>query len=264
MQFALEALAFQIEAHLNNVSLQQHLFSKQVDDIPLNALGNLRSNTFLEDIQQFVDKRFQTVKFKIGINAEDELWRLQRIRDQFPGLAIRLDANQAWSPIAAKHYCRQLEPLSIAYCEEPLSEPSVANYEFLSNNTSIPLALDETVSQDNNWQKLLAYSSAVIIKPMLLGGFTKNIETKQLADTHNNTTVFTSSLESGIGRWLTAILASGSTNRQTAHGISTGRLLDNDVYSDKSYIRNGNYHLDGQRPLKMDMKQLQRVSSRLF
>jgi o-succinylbenzoate synthase len=264
LEFALEALAYQVEAHQNELSLQQQLFSKSISDIQLNALGSLRSSTFIADTQALVDQGFETVKFKVGINVEDELWRLKKIRDHFPELSIRLDANQAWSPIAAKHYCHELEQLSIAYCEEPLSEPTAANYEFLYANTSIPLALDETVSQDKLWQELLPYSSAVIIKPMLVGGFAKNLETKHLAETHNNTTVFTTSLESGIGRWLTANLASGSDNRQTAHGLSTGSLLDNDVYPDNCYISNGIYHLDSQDPLKVDMNQLQSVSSRIF
>ena len=264
LQFGLDALALQKVSHLNEVSLQQQLFSKAVNQIPLNALGDLHADHCLKEVKSITNQGYKTIKFKVGMDIEHEIWQLHRIRKKHPKLSIRLDANQAWSPIAARHHCQKLEELNIEYCEEPLSEPTATNYRFLTEHTSLPLALDESTRQLNNWRELLSYSSAVILKPMLLGSFTTNLETKQLAETLDNKTVFSTSLESGIGRWFTAILASGSENIQTAHGLATGTLLTKDVYPDKPYIYDGSYHFDNRQRLRPDTNHLERVSERLF
>ncbi|MDZ7714701.1 MAG: hypothetical protein U5J95_00660 [Balneolaceae bacterium] len=76
---------------------------------------------------------------------------------------------------------------------------------------------------------------------MVIGAFSKLFATKALVSTHDITTVFTSSLESGIGRMMTATLASGLGAKQTAHGLATGSLLTMDVWDDGTYINNGRF-----------------------
>lgn len=261
LQFALDSIASQIEAKQNNSSLLDYLFPDAPSKVPVNALGSLQSDNFLKNTQQLIAEGFKTVKFKVGFNFDTEFKRLEKIRSEFPDLKIRLDANQSWSTEEALRYFQKLEPLNIEYCEEPLKEAIPENFELLHKHTQVPLALDESVSHLSYWPNLLPYTSYIILKPMLLGNFTKNIETKRLSDTHNNKVVFTTSLESGVGRRITAILASGLGSSQTAHGLNTGKLLAEDIASDIAYISNGAYHINRHHQPRIDFEKLGDVTS---
>lgn len=265
LQFGLDSLGYQIVCHHNNSTFQDQLFSEFLGSVPVNALGNLLSDDLLQQIKQFRSEGFTTIKFKVGMDFEWEVNQLQKVRSRYPKLMLRLDANQAWSIDEATENCKQLEGLDIEYCEEPLANPSPSNFEKLANLTTLPLALDETIAQVSYWPNLLPYTSFAILKPMILGSFTKNLETKALINTHDNIVVYTTSLESGVGRQTTALLASGSANTTTAHGLTTGRLFTKDVYSDKACISGGKYNIRPfQYRFKIDSNQLQHVSSRLF
>lgn len=265
LQFGLDSLAYQIEAGRSDKNLKNFLFPDAPSQIPVNGLVSLQTNDYLEKTAKKVSAGFQTIKYKIGLDFETELQRLKEIRAKYTELIIRVDANQQWTTEEAQKKCNKLAPLNLEYCEEPLRNPTPQNFELLSNQTKLPLAIDETILQVSYWPNLLPYTSYLILKPMLLGSFTKIFETKRLADTHENRTVFTSSLESGIGRSITATLASGKGAPETAHGLTTGNLFANDIYSDSAFITNGYYDVTMllNQP-KHIAKQLHEVSSKIL
>lgn len=264
IQFGLDSVAYQIQAHRERKNLQEFLFPDAMDRIPVNALGSLQSEEYLQEIRQHIADGFGTIKFKIGMDFNAELERLQKIQSEFPDLTIRLDANQSWSTETALRHFQKLESIDIEYCEEPLQNATPENFELLNEHTQIPLALDESLSRHSYWPNLLPFTSYLIIKPMILGNFTKNFETKRLADTHNNKAVFTTSLESGVGRHITAILASGLGSPQTAHGLSTGNLLTKDIDSGLPYISEGFYQLNRYPQSKLDFEKPDDISSISF
>jgi L-alanine-DL-glutamate epimerase-like enolase superfamily enzyme len=84
---------------------------------------------------------FGTVKAKVGIG--DDAGRLAAVRAAAgPQMAIRIDANGAWSPDEARTNLRVLAPVGIELCEEPVS--GVEAIRELGAATEIPLALDES------------------------------------------------------------------------------------------------------------------------
>jgi len=265
LQFGLDTVALQVIAHRKGSTLQHQLFSEPVKSVPVNALGNLLSDQFLQHIEQLVTEGFKTVKFKVGLEFDLEYNQLRKARTRYPNLKFRLDANQKWSIEEAIVNCNRLEEIGIEYCEEPLANPSPENFEILAQKTGLPLALDESISRVSYWPNLLPYTSYAIIKPMLIGNFSKNLETKALINTHNNKVVYTTSLESSVGRQATALLATGSGDTATAHGLTTGRLLTKDVHADKCYISDGKYSVTPFRHrLQINTSKLRHVSSRLF
>lgn len=264
LQFGLDSVAYQIQANHENKTLQSFLFSDAMDQIPVNALQSLQTDEFLSETRKQIAKGYRTIKFKIGLDFATELERLQKIRSEFPDLTIRLDANQSWSTETALRHFQKLESLDVEYCEEPLKNATPENFELLSQHTPIPLALDESISRHSYWPNLLPFTSYLIIKPMVVGNFSKNFETKRLADTHNNKAVFTTSLESGVGRQMTAVLASGLGSPQTAHGLSTGNLLIKDVDSSLSYISEGYYHVNRSSQSRIVFEKADAISSISF
>jgi len=265
IKFALDSLSNEITALHRQKSLKKLLFPDAPDQIPVNALVSLHSDHFLETIKDRVSEGFQTIKFKVGIDFEHEFKQLKKIRDEYPALNIRLDANQAWKLKDALIYCPKLASLNVEYCEEPLQEITPENFEVLSQHTDLPLALDESIISTDFWPNLLPFTSFIILKPMLIGSFTTIFETKRLADTHDNKTVFTTSFESGIGRKIIATLALGWGAKDTAHGLATGSLLSQDVHSDFTYITNGFFNIESPKHSSgVTTRQIKKVSKSIF
>jgi O-succinylbenzoate synthase len=239
VQFGLDALAYQIEAYNHDQSLLSYLFPDVSPQVGVNALVSLQEEDVLKDVADKMRAGFTTIKCKIGLQFEKELELLHKIRNTYPELTIRVDANQAWDLEKALDHCNKLHKLNIEYCEEPLTKITPANLEQLSQQTTLPIALDESTTQHSYWPNLLPFTKYLIMKPMVVGSFRKNIETKRLADTHNNKIVVTTSLEGSVGRHFTEIIAAGLGTPQTAHGLSTGFLFARDIFSEKRGISEG-------------------------
>ncbi|PAU95643.1 o-succinylbenzoate synthase [Aliifodinibius salipaludis] len=247
LQFGLDTLAYQIEAHKNEQPLLPYLFADASPKVGVNGLVSLQADDVLKDVARKITSGFRTIKFKIGLHFENELALLHKVRHKHPELTIRVDANQAWDLDVAVHHCKQLNKLGIEYCEEPLKNITPANIEQLYQETSLPFALDESMTQHSYWPNLLSFTEYLIMKPMIVGSFQRNIKTKRLANTHNNKVVVTTSLESGVGRYFTSLLAAGLGSPNTAHGLSTGFILAKDIITEKNVISEGYMDLSSQR-----------------
>lgn len=263
LQFGLDSLAYQIEAHQAGKSLVGYLFSDISTNVPVNVLISLQDGDPIPKIKQHMAMGYQTIKCKVGLDTDRELYQLSKIRNHFPDLTIRIDANQAWSLNQAIELTNKFQAFNIEYCEEPLARNTPAQLEELSQNTDLPIALDETIAQHAYWPNLLPFTQYLIIKPMVIGSFRKNIETKRLANTHNNKVVVTTSLESGVGRYITGILAAGIGSSQTAHGLATESLFSEHIYPDDSFISNGFFRIINTMLPVIDFKR-QHIFSSLF
>jgi L-alanine-DL-glutamate epimerase-like enolase superfamily enzyme len=85
---------------------------------------------------------FRTVKVKVGIG--DDAGRLAAVRAfAGPQMAIRIDANGAWTPEQAGAALGALEPVGIELCEEPVH--GIAEMAALRGG-GIPIALDESAA----------------------------------------------------------------------------------------------------------------------
>jgi len=244
LQFGLDTLAVDYLAQRDKIPAQRLLFEKAPDRVKINGVLTLgEADQTYNSARQLVEQGFKTLKLKASVDFEGELEVLKKIRSDFPNLILRLDANKAWNLQEASQNLKQLEDLKIEYCEEPLIEPSPENLQKIASETNVPIALDESLVQIEKLETVMPHLSAVVMKPMVFGGLAKLFATNRLAKHHNNKVIYTTSLESGIGRTMTAILAAGLGNSSSAHGLATGSLLKMDVWHDGTYINNGSFLL---------------------
>jgi o-succinylbenzoate synthase len=137
---------------------------------------------------------FRCVKAKVGIG--DDAGRLAAIRAVAgPELAIRLDANGAWSLDEALASLTALEPLRIECCEEPVS--GLEATALLSRATSIPIALDETSRQPGALDDRVC--DAVCLKVAGCGGISGVIEAARRARTAGYEVYLASTLDGPLG-----------------------------------------------------------------
>lgn len=84
---------------------------------------------------------FACVKAKVGIG--DDAGRVAAIRAAIgPDVALRVDANGAWSPEEAAAHLRALAPAGIELCEEPVH--GVEELRAVAAASAVPVAMDET------------------------------------------------------------------------------------------------------------------------
>ncbi|MDZ7694437.1 MAG: enolase C-terminal domain-like protein [Balneolaceae bacterium] len=141
-----------------------------------------------------------------------------------------------------------MKPFGIEYCEEPVNRPTAEKIQHIKKAAAARLALDESLYQVDDTKEWVRNSGAdtLILKPMILGSFDHIRELCSLADSLNVKIVFTSALETGIGRMMTATFAAACGSKEHVHGLATGSLLQKDLTKDSFFIGNGSFYLPDQ------------------
>ncbi len=163
---------------------------------------------------------FQTVKVKVAIG--DDPGRLAAVR-AFAGarMAIRIDANGAWSPSEAEPVLRVLEPVGIELCEEPVS--GLEAIRALRDVTDIPLALDESAGNPEALRS--AAADLMCLKIGRCGGISGTIETASRARAAGYEVYLASTLDGPLGI-AAALHAAAVIKPQRACGLATLAMFD--------------------------------------
>lgn len=133
------------------------------------------------------------VKVKIGRNEamgglRADVASIRAVRDAVgPQVEIMLDANGAYDAATAIRVARQLEPLDIAWLEEPVPPDDVSGYELIRKNTSIPLAGGESEFGVFGFRDLIERRAIDVLQPDIarVGGFTAARRVAALAHAYN-------------------------------------------------------------------------------
>jgi o-succinylbenzoate synthase len=137
---------------------------------------------------------FGCVKVKVGLG--DDAGRLAAVRAAVgPEMAIRIDANGAWSVGEAIASLRALEPVGIELCEEPVS--GLDELEQVFGATSIAIALDESALLPGALDRRVA--DAVCLKVAACGGITGVIEAAARARSAGYDVYLASTLDGPLG-----------------------------------------------------------------
>jgi o-succinylbenzoate synthase len=214
---------------------------KRLPPVPVNALaGNIHM------VQELVDCGFKTIKFKVGINPEEELHNLLNFRATYPDIGIRLDANAAWSLEQARYWLARFSKIAPDYLEQPVGRQELFDNLGELKGYGVPLAADESLRNIEDFKRFDTHNlpDAAIIKPMVINGLNETFRLIESCVELGVTPVLTSTLESGITRRILARIASIHGLHTHAHGLATGSLLANDPFDDSKLIANGFYHIE--------------------
>ncbi len=163
------------------------------------------------------------LKLKIGANLDAEVAELSRIRKAHPDVTLRLDANGRIPPRALERHASALEALEVELIEEPV--PKASWPEVLG--LPLPFALDETLRDGSLSQRLLETGKirAVVLKPMVLGGFLASFEIARHAAAHGARALVSHCFDGPIARAATAELAL-ALGTELAAGLGPHPALD--------------------------------------
>jgi o-succinylbenzoate synthase len=162
---------------------------------------------------------FRTVKAKVGIG--DDAGRLAAVRAVLGSeVAIRLDANGAWSIAEAEAALRALAPIGIELCEEPVR--GLAQTRELAAATNVPLALDETAGAIGALEERVC--DAVCLKIAGFGGITGLIDAARRARAAGYDVYLASTLDGPLGI-AAALHAAAVIRPRRACGLATLALF---------------------------------------
>jgi o-succinylbenzoate synthase len=114
---------------------------------------------------------FECVKVKVGLG--DDAGRLAAVRAAAgPSMAIRVDANGAWTVQEAVASLRALAPVGLELCEEPVN--GLDELERVAAAVPVPVALDETAALPGALDRAVA--AAVCLKIASGGGLTRLLD----------------------------------------------------------------------------------------
>ena len=176
---------------------------------------------------------FRTVKIKVaepGQSINYDLARVQRVRELFPTVKIRLDANGGFSIDEALNLSRKLQDasLELEYFEQPSSTvDELYQLRELLNPMGIRVAADESVRKAEDPLKVAQAGAAdlLVLKAAPLGGIRRALA---IAEQAGLPWVVSSALESSIGIAMGAHLAALNPNDFDS-GLATVNLFAGDV-----------------------------------
>ena len=195
-QFAIQAAIYDLFSQFNNQSIAQYLNANSLESININSIYHNQSTIAKKDSKVLKIKIDEKNVFSIKEKIEDIL------KDYPDDIKIRPDFNGGLDLTRAIRVCKELESYNIDYLEQPLSNDNIQDIYELRVTTSIPIALDESVTDYNSVVNIIELGAAdvLIIKPMVTGGFEEINKIACLAKKEGLRIVITSSFESSIAQ----------------------------------------------------------------
>ncbi len=261
-----------------------HDLAAQRDGLPLAAWLAKRANTQARqavvvsrllassgaeaaaaEAQRAVGEGFGTLKIKVGDGAfEADQARVASVRQAIgPEVALRLDANGAWSERAARQHIAQLAPYRIELLEQPVAAGETAALGRLRAAAPFPIAADEAVRDEATAASLLAAGAAdlLVLKPAALGGLRSSSRIAARARQAGVGVVVTAFLDSALGAAAALQLAASLPEEPYAAGLATRDRLLYDLAPSPT-LRDGSLRLPAEPGLgqRLDPERLARVA----
>lgn len=234
--FGLEMALKDLESNGKRIFFPSN-FTKRLDSVEINGLVWMGELSFMkEQIKTKLKDGYDCIKLKIGaLNFDQEVQLIQSIREQYSKeeLAIRVDANGAFSVEEAMDKLKTLNKLALHSIEQPIKAGNWNAMKSLCTSSPLPIALDEEligVVEIDQQRELLQtiQPQYLILKPSLLGGFKATEQWIQLAEENNIAWWITSALESNVGLNAIAQFTYASGNK-LPQGLGTGSLYTNNI-----------------------------------
>ena len=150
---------------------------------------HLKPGEVVENALAAKAKGFRGVKVKIGRpHVSEDIARLSAVRKALgPAFDIMTDANQGFTVSEAIRRARHYEALDVLWFEEPLPAEDLNGHVLLSQSTSLPIAVGESLYHPSHFREYLQRGACNIIQVDVgrVGGITPWLKVAHLAETFN-------------------------------------------------------------------------------
>ncbi len=197
-RFGIDLAAFDLAAQTMGRTLAQVLHPDPEVTVPINALLVGSESDVLREAERLAAAGYRTLKLKVGrAGLEEEVALVRTLRERLPDVALRLDANQAWTMDEATRFAEGIRDVGVEYIEEPLREPT--DLPVLWFDTHLPIALDESlVGTEPEGLQGKGWAVAAVLKPTLVGGVARTLRFAAQARALGIRPVLSGAFESGV------------------------------------------------------------------
>lgn len=123
--------------------------------------------TVLERVRQLGD--VPVLKVKVGAPGSDDVALIEAIRSTYRG-AIRIDANEGWTPEQSVAILRELARFDIEFCEQPIPAGHPEQLRWIGERSTVPILADEDAVEASQLPALYECVYGVNIKLAKCGG----------------------------------------------------------------------------------------------
>lgn len=90
---------------------------------------------------------FDHLKVKTGVDVAADVERVAAVHEAAPDAALKVDANQGWTPVEAEQFVSRLASrgVPLALLEQPVAKDDVRGLARVRDRVSVPVAADEAV-----------------------------------------------------------------------------------------------------------------------
>lgn len=186
-----------------------------------------------EEATRVRDEGYLAAKLKLGSpSLADDVARARAARDGLgPQVALRGDANGAWSEREALAALEALAPFHLAYVEQPVAAEAIDVLVRLRHASPVRIAADESVAAEAGAVCVIDAGAVdvVVLKPAVLGGPARSLGIASRAQRSGCEVVFTHAFEGAVGARHALHCAAAWGNPTAVHGLVTqGLFLDDD------------------------------------
>lgn len=188
----------------------------------------------LAQSEQAVKEGYQVIKLKVGSHLTDDVNHINALREHLAdNIEIRVDANQGYKDDSNVQKLQELK--GISWLEQPFNAPDYKKHAHLKKMMKVPLMLDESVKNTDDFILALDYQAIDLlnVKLMKTGGIYPAMQLIHLAESHGVVCQIGSMVESSIGSAAGYHLAMAKHNVQSTE--LTGPLLFSKDIGDLNY-----------------------------
>ena len=150
---------------------------------------HIETEALVEDALRAKATGFKGSKIKVGRpHVAEDVARLSSVREAVgPGFEIMVDANQAFTVSEAIRRARLFEPLDLAWFEEPLPAEDLDGHIRLSQSTSLPIAVGESMYHPSHFREYMQKGACSIVQADVarIGGITPWLKVAHAAEGFN-------------------------------------------------------------------------------
>jgi L-alanine-DL-glutamate epimerase-like enolase superfamily enzyme len=147
------------------------------------TIGILGMEDTLAAAREYTDRGFNILKIKGGISLEEDIARMIRIREEFPGTVLRFDGNQGYSVEDSIAFVKATHHVGIQIFEQPTKTKRDHKLGEVTHAVGIPVMADESLKTLDDAFRLAQHDQVdmVNIKLMKVGGIMEGMHINSVA-----------------------------------------------------------------------------------
>jgi o-succinylbenzoate synthase len=224
LKSCVEMAVYDLRAKLLNVPLHKLLGGKIREKVKVSSgIGIMQKEKTVEAATSLVEKGIRSFKIKVAGKTDFEADRIKAVRDAVgKDIAIRIDANAAYTAKRAIDLGKKVSSCEIEYFEQPVKGDDIDGLREVKKSIDFDIMADESLFSLKDAVRLYEKRAVDIfgIKFAKCGGITEARRTIEFASSVDIPCVMISAFETWIGISANLHLASTSENCYYANDLA--------------------------------------------